>query len=516
MSKIKLISNSIGLILFALFVWFTAEIMLSFTANSKENCKVIEETENYTQTQCTDTDGNYSGSITSKPIEGITIIKESGAVKTQIKKIKEDKKNLTVDQMVKHNDWKLLPMDQMLTILLNEDPTIKAAEENYEAALQNLKGAYSTYYPKVDVTYGLNNETDRTPSQSSGAESIANTDKTGSKATITLTQMIWDFGRTHTQVIIQKQTAQKAQVQLEMAIEDKIVEAVSVYLNLQKAHNSLDGNKEILLNAKKALAMTVEKVKKGESPKMEQLQIEQQLRTYETITTQSEIALSTAEEKFRNVWGMTPPTKKQLTSLPIDLLGPMPDKKLSFNGNKSLRLADYDKIIARANTELMKKQYRPTLDSSLSWTDYGDDLGSGYGSSKNEIRFDVTLRWTLFNGFKTSSDYKSAKHKESAAEFSYQATYRNIQEQVANLFTNYDKLTANLKTLERAKNINKEMYMLTLQDFKAGKSPLIAVFGMKTAEIMASVAHKNAELDVLIQRYNLNKVVGSIHNTNIR
>lgn len=87
---------------------------------------------------------------------------------------------------------------------------------------------------------------------------------------------------------------------------------------------------------------------------------------------------------------------------------------------------------------------------------------------------------------------------------------------MANLFTNYEKLTDNLKTLERAKNINKEMYMLTLQDFKAGKSPLIAVFGMKTAEIMASVAHKNAEIDLLIQRYNLNKVVGSIHNTNIR
>lgn len=516
MSKSKLISNSIGLILFALFFWLTAEITLSSVANSEENCKVTEETDSYIQKQCIDKDGNYSGSITSKPVEGITIIKESGAVKTQIKKIKEQKKNKTLDKIDIENNWKLLPMDQMLSILINQDPTIRAAEENYEAALQNLKGAYSTYYPKVDVTYGLNNETDRTPSQSSGSESIANTDKTGGKASITITQMIWDFGRTHSQVTIQKQNAQKAQVQLEMAIEDKIVEAVSVYLNLQKAHNTLDGNKEILINAKKALTMTVDKVKKGEASKMEQLQIEQQLRTYETITVQSEIGLSTAQEKFRNVWGFHAPKKEQLTLLPADLLGSMPDKNISYNGNKSLRLADYDKIIARANTELMKKQYNPTLDSSLSFTDYSDDLGSGYGSSKNEIRFDVTLRWTLFNGFKTSSDYKAAKHKEVAAEMTYQVTYRNIQEQVANLFTNYDKLNENLKTLERAKNINKEMYMLTLQDFKAGKSPLIAVFGMKTAEIMSEVAHKNAQIDVLVQRYNLNKVVGSIHNSNIR
>jgi len=474
-----------------------------------ETCKVTEETEFHITKQCTDAQGNYSVSTESKNTIQYTTVSETGAVKTQVKKIKQHR-------VIDTADFDILPMDQMLRILIQQDPTIKAAEKNYEAALENLKGAYSTYYPKVDVTYGVNNETDRTPSQSSGSESIANTDKTGGKASITITQMIWDFGRTHSQVTIQKQNAQKAQVQLEMAIEDRIVEAVSAYMNLKKAHNTLDGNKEILINAKKALTMTVDKVKKGEASKIEQLQIEQQLRTYETITVQSVIAVSTAKEKFRNVWNTAAPAKEQLVALPGDLLGKMPSKDISFNGNKSLRLADYDKIIARANTALMKKQFRPTLDSSLSWTDYSDDLGSGYGSSKSEMRLDVTLRWTLFNGFKTTSDYRAAMSRESAAEFTYQATYQNIQEQVANLFTNYEKLAENLKTLERAMNINKEMYMLTLQDFKAGKSPLIAVFGMKTAEIMSEVAYKNALIDVKVQRYNLNKVVGTIHNNQIR
>lgn len=491
----------------------TALISPAITA---EKCKVTEETEFYITKQCTDDKGGYSISTTAKQTIEYTTIKETGAVKTQVKAIKETAKKQVEKKLLKSDDFKLLPMDQMLNILINQDPTILSAEENYKAALQNLKGAYSTYYPKVDVTYGHNNEKDRKPAQSSGSETISTGSKDGTKASITITQMIWDFGRTHTQVAIQKQTAQKAQVQLEMAIEDKIVEALTTYLNLKKAYNTLEGNQEIENNAKKALAMVIEKVKAGQAPKMEQLQIEQQLRTYETIVTQSEIGLATAQEKFKTVWGFTAPVVEQIVDLPADLLGTMPEQSVNVNGNKSLRLADYDKVIARAQTELAKAQFRPTLDSSFSVTDYDQSLGEGYGSSKTEWRFDVTLRWTLFNGFKTSTDYKAAKHRESAAEYTYQNTYLQIQEQINNLFLNHSKLNGNLKTLERANAVNKEMYMLTLQDFKAGKSPLIAVFGMKTAEIMSEVALKNARLDVLIQRYNLNKVVGSIHNPNIR
>ena len=69
----------------------------------------------------------------------------------------------------------------------------------------------------------------------------------------------------------------------------------------------------------------------------------------------------------------------------------------------------------------------------------------------------------------------------------------------------------NLKTLERSNKINKEMYALTLQDFKAGNSPLLAVFSMKTAEINSEVAVKNAKLDLLLQRYNIHKLIGSIN-----
>jgi len=55
------------------------------------------------------------------------------------------------------------------------------------------------------------------------------------------------------------------------------------------------------------------------------------------------------------------------------------------------------------------------------------------------------------------------------------------------------------------------MYKLTLADFKAGSSPIMAVFGMKTAHLMSEVAYENAKLDLLTARYQLHKLLGMVN-----
>jgi len=69
----------------------------------------------------------------------------------------------------------------------------------------------------------------------------------------------------------------------------------------------------------------------------------------------------------------------------------------------------------------------------------------------------------------------------------------------------------NLKTLKRTVEINDEMYKLTLADYQAGNSPIMAVFSMKTAHLMSEIAYDNAKLDWLIARYQLHKVLGQVN-----
>ncbi len=100
--------------------------------------------------------------------------------------------------------------------------------------------------------------------------------------------------------------------------------------------------------------------------------------------------------------------------------------------------------------------------------------------------------------------------KLDSAELRYEDVVRIVNEQFNNAWNNYVLIEKNLKTLKRTTEINKEMYILTLQDFKAGNSPIIAVFGMKTTYIMSEIAYQNAQIDLLIARYQLHKVLGLV------
>ena len=51
----------------------------------------------------------------------------------------------------------------MLPKLIAESDRVQAAKENFKASVEDLKSAKSMYHPNVSITYGHNEESDRTP-----------------------------------------------------------------------------------------------------------------------------------------------------------------------------------------------------------------------------------------------------------------------------------------------------------------------------------------------------------------
>ena len=401
---------------------------------------------------------------------------------------------------------------ELLPGLILKNEKVKAAEKDYEAAVELLKKTYSAYYPQVTITYGSNWEDDRTPSKSStaGLDTIKHDSKHGKQKSITITQMIWDFGRTNSLIDMEKSKVQQAYFTLQLAKEDLIIEAISAWLNLKKAYNTHEANKKIEANALKTLSMTIEKVKKGEASKLEQLQIEQQYRTFQTLTMTSQLAFDSAKQRFQNVWRFKPLDIANMPTPIADILGIIPDSGASVRGNTTLKIANLDIEIAWGQLRYDDAEFKPRLDGKLSYTEKENELGGAYDEQKEEWRADVTLSWKIFGGFSGVHQKRSDEAKLGSAELRYEDVVRIVNEQFNNAWNNYVLVEKNLETLKRTVEINKEMYSLTLEDFKAGNSPIMAVFGMKTTHIMSEVAYQNAQIDFLIARYQLHKVLGLV------
>ena len=402
---------------------------------------------------------------------------------------------------------------ELLPRLIVENEKIKAAELDYEAAVEALKSEYTAYYPQVTVSIGNNWEDDRTPAKGTYPNNtITHDSKQGIQKSITVTQMIWDAGRTNAMIDKAKATAQQAHYRLELVKEDVVIEAINAWLNLMKAYNTHEANKKVEANAKVTLAMTIEKVKKGEGSKLEQLQIEQQYRTYQTLSMTSRLGLDSAIQRFQNVWRWKPHNIASMPKPLADALGLIPMQGAPINNNTSLRIASMDITIAQEQLNFDRAEFKPRVDGKLSYTEKDGELAGGYdtdNSQKEEWRADITMTWKLFN-FKNRHLTNADRSRLNAANFRYSDILRSTQEQFDNAWNNYVLVEKNLETLKRTVEINEEMYQLTLADFQAGNSPIMAVFGMKTAHLMSEVAYLNAQIDLQIARYQLHKVLGLV------
>ena len=440
------------------------------------------------------------------------IVKEETAKEEAEKKLVEEtteKEWAEVDATQKI-DW--MQLHEMLPRLIVDNEKVKAAELDYESAVETLKSEYSAYYPQVTITIGNEWEDDRTPAKGTHpANTITHDSKQGIKKSITITQMIWDAGRTSSVIDKAKSTAQQAYYRLELAKEDVVMEAINAWLNLQKAHNTHEANKKVEANAKITLAMTIEKVKKGEGSKLEQLQIEQQYRTYQTLSMTSRLGLDSAIQRFQNVWRFFPHNIGNMPAPIADILGLIPHQGTEVTNNTTLRIARMDVEIARDQLRFSDAEFKPRIDGKLSYTEKDGELSGGYDTDdaqKEELRADVTVTWKIFGGFKNRHLQNSDRAKLNAAHNRYDDVQRTTDEQFKNAWNNYVLVEKNLETLKRTVEINNEMYQLTLADFKAGNSPIMSVFGMKTAHIMSEVAYKNAQIDLQIARYQLHKLLG--------
>ena len=450
---------------------------------------------------------------------------EKPEVKEEIAKVEKDAKaDEKLVEKATEKEWADVDAEQkiswmefheLLPRLIVENEKVKAAELDYEAAVESLKSEYSAYYPQVTISIGNNWEDDRTPSKGTYPENtITHDSKHGVQKSITITQMIWDAGRTSSVIDKAKHTAQQAYYRLELTKEDVVMEAINAWLNLQKAYNTHEANKKVEANAKITLAMTIEKVKKGEGSKLEQLQIEQQYRTYQTLSMTSRLGLDSAIQRYQNVWRFFPHNIAEMPTPLIDLLGIIPHQGTEVINNTSVKIARQDVLIAEEQLAFDDAEFKPRIDGKLSYTEKDGELAGGYdthGSRKDEYRADITMTWKIFGGFKNKHVRNADNSRLSAAQFRYTDIVRSTDEQFKNAWNNYVLVEKNLETLKRTVEINDEMYKLTLADFQAGNSPIMAVFGMKTAHLMSEVAYLNAQIDWQIARYQLHKVLGLVN-----
>ncbi len=396
-------------------------------------------------------------------------------------------------------------LSQILPELLEGDDEIKQVEAELEAAQHEIRVKQAGWYPTVDLTV------------SEGYENIQNPDSDDTKLNrhehkLSLEQLVTDFGATRTSV-------SKAQLQHEKKRNDLLAKrqeitlgALQAYLNLIKNVEKLQYARRSEGNIKKQTGMEEARVARGSGYSTDVLQSKSKLASAYAKTARASGALVKSQNEFRSIFGYAPKDMGTFRKpvMPYQFLPKTLEEALeiAFQGNTTLRGANYDVEIAQKDIRTAELEFYPTITAKVDKKFKENDAGTAGG--KNELKAHFELEMPIYTGGENIAGLKKSTVELTAKQEKLDKVKRDVEEKVRNAWQDLITDRTNAEFLRNSANISGEFLTLARKERKMGTRSLIDVLSEENSYINALDSAVSAETDLVISAFKLLKEIGQL------
>ena len=208
-----------------------------------------------------------------------------------------------------------LPFSERYITLLERHKLVKAAESDIKAARERIQSTIGGWYPNLNLSSFI------------GIEKNKNAEADDSKLLarefdISVTQLLWDFGVTNSQIRTSQLQLEQVQSQLIAARQDVLQRALTAHVNARRSYEVLLFAKQSEENIKAQAALEDALVERGAGLAADVLQAKVTLAGAEVRRVQSEGALEVSLNSYKTLFYEFPQSANglELISLPDFLL----------------------------------------------------------------------------------------------------------------------------------------------------------------------------------------------------
>lgn len=395
-----------------------------------------------------------------------------------------------------------LDLKRCIAIALERHPSILGAAGTVKAGESRVGQARAGYYPQVSASadYDRYSVGRSTSSRTSGT--IYDSYATG----VSVSQTLFDFSKTSTQVRIQRLGADSYRAELEQTMSQVVYDVKKAYFGLLQAGRLRDANAEAVGSYQQHLAQAKKFFEVGLKPKFDVTRAEVDLSNARLNLLKAENALRLARLTLGNAMGLpgAPPFEVK-DSLAFRPYAASLDEALKkgYERRPDLQSARLKREAAESSIDLAKKGYFPVLTGS-----------AGYGWSGEDFPLDrdwnvgATLSVPLFSGLSTKYQTDEARANlevlKASEDLIRQSVILEIQQALLNLQAAGDRIAvAELEVRQAAENLE-----LARGRYGAGVGSPLEVTDALLADINAKTAHTAALYDYRLAQASLEKATG--------
>ncbi len=399
------------------------------------------------------------------------------------------------------------PLVDEISVLIETHNRILAAQADERAAREQIAVSEGDWNPELSVTtsYGYERQLK--------GNATADTSMPPRDLTMSLSQLLWDFGSTDAGIDKARLTHNQSQSTLVSTRQSLILEGISAYLEALRTQKLILFARESVGNIRHQAELEDSRVQRGSGFTTDVLQAKTELAGAEARLVAAIGAFKVAANRYRAVFGHDPGPVEDMYA-PMTPFADIPETieasiEVAMRDNPALDAAATAARIARADINITEAdEFYPRLDATAE-TSYQEDAEGTVGE-KTENLFKVELSYDFNLGFTAYNTLRASEQGHLAFEKRYEDEKDRVEEQIRNAWDNLDTARLRADHLTNQANIAGEFLELAQRERELGNRSLIDILQAETRLINANSDATSARTDVALAVYNLLSAMGHL------
>ncbi|MDN7123816.1 outer membrane channel protein TolC [Pseudidiomarina sp. 1APP75-32.1] len=373
---------------------------------------------------------------------------------------------------------------QIFQLALQNDPTLKQAQAQRDAARQGVDIAQADWWPQVGFEAGYSRSTRETQDfDSSGNIFMYDITSSGWSAGVNLSQTLFSKSVWEQTAIAEKQ-AYQAEVSYLSERQQLMIRVVNAYFTVLERKDDLEFAQAEKRAIERQLEQTKQRFSVGLTAITDVHEAQAQFDNAVAREIQAQNAVEIAQEGLREITGRYHQDIAELDTENFSPSAPNPenaDNWVTTAEDKNLQL-----LVQRVAVEISDQRIdlalaghypRVSLSGSFSTQDSESEV---LGRTSNPPRMDsssigVSLNVPLFSGFRTSSQADQARANYVASSQQLEFTRRNVEREVRSSYYDVVAAIATIRALEQAVISAESALKATQTGFEVGTRTIVDV-----------------------------------------
>tara|TARA_B100002019_G_scaffold117025_1_gene100514 strand:- start:41 stop:1366 length:1326 start_codon:yes stop_codon:yes gene_type:complete len=386
-------------------------------------------------------------------------------------------------------------------------PEYLSSLDSLRAAGANLKGTKANMLPQVRFIIDSNNQLDK--SFEDGSSNLFEKSRSEHKtdATITISQLLYDFGATKNDISKSEALFDAKRAELSSTIIDLIYRSVISYINVS-AYTIFTNTINQSYERHVAIRERIEQKVEGglSAPRELSRALARQAEAYAKLITVRQ-NLSKAIAEYRIYFPVSElPSKLPPSDLSLQLRTLQESRELMMKSNPNILRAISSLEASIYNTKKVKGESLPRLDLEI--------RGGQYNLSDQSDEYDVysgiNLSYDLYTGGKMTALNEQAEAESSAYMNNKDAIIRKIEAEMSNSLQNIKLIPSNIEAYKNAYIANKQSQYYANEQFQTSNVLLLDLLQTERDFLESSQALIEALRSSQIENYSYMKLTGEL------